>query len=48
MVTNNHEGIKRKDVVTIIRVGIIIIINLREKLIMRSRIIMLVMDRKKG
>jgi len=39
MVTSNHEGIKRKDMVTIIRVGgiiiiIIIIINLRTMLTM--------------
>jgi hypothetical protein len=35
MVTNNHEGIKRKGVVTIIRVGRIII-NPRTKIIIRS------------
>ena len=47
MVTNNHEGIKRKDVVIIIGVGRIII-NLGKMVIMRSRIIMLVRERKKG
>jgi hypothetical protein len=49
MVTNNQEGIKGKDVVTIVRVGgIIIIINPRTTLIMRNQIIMLVRERKKG
>jgi hypothetical protein len=47
MVTKNQEGIKIKDVVTIVRVGIIVI-NPRTIVIMRSRIIMLVMERKKG
>jgi hypothetical protein len=36
MVTNNHEGIKIKDAITIIRVGGIIIINPRSMVIMRS------------
>jgi hypothetical protein len=49
MLTNNHEGIKRKDVVTIVRVGgIKIIINPRTMLIMRSQIIMLATERKKA
>jgi hypothetical protein len=47
MVTRNQEGIKRKDMVTIVRVGRIII-NPRTTVIMRSRIIMLVRERKKG
>jgi hypothetical protein len=41
-------GKKIKDVVTIVRVGGIIIINPRTMIIMRSRIIMLVRERKKG
>jgi hypothetical protein len=48
MVNNNQEGIKRKDRVTTVRVGRIIIINPRTTIIMRSRIIMLVRERKKG
>jgi hypothetical protein len=47
MVTSNHEGIKRKDVVTIVRVGRIAI-SPRITIIMRSQIIMLVRERKKG
>jgi hypothetical protein len=50
MVTNNQEGIKGKDVVTIVRVGgiIIIIINPRTTLSMRNQTIMLLRERKKG
>jgi hypothetical protein len=47
MVTNNQEGIKRKDVITIVRVGRIII-NPRTMIVMRSRIIMSVRERNKG
>jgi hypothetical protein len=47
MVTNNHEGIKKKDVIKIVRVGGIII-NPRKTVIMRSQIILLVRERKKG
>jgi hypothetical protein len=47
MVANNQEGIKIKDVLKIVRVGRIII-NQRTMVIMRSRIIMLVRERKKG
>jgi hypothetical protein len=50
MVTNNKEGIQGKDMVTIVRVGgiiIIIIINPTKMLIMIDRIIMLVRERKK-
>jgi hypothetical protein len=49
MVTNNHEGIKGKDVVKIIRVGgIITLINPRTTLTMINQTIMLVRERKKG
>jgi hypothetical protein len=48
MVTNNQEGIRRKDKVIIIRVGKIIIIKPRTKIIMINRIIMLVRERKKS
>jgi hypothetical protein len=41
MVTSNHEGIKRKDIIIIVRVGRIII-NPRTMVIMRRQIIMLV------
>jgi hypothetical protein len=44
---NNHEGIRRKDEVIIIRVGKIIIINPRMTIIMINQIIMLVRERKK-
>jgi hypothetical protein len=48
MVTNNQEGIERKEVVIIIRVGrIIIIINPRTTLTMIDQITMLVRLRKK-
>jgi hypothetical protein len=47
MVTNNQEGIKRNDVIIIVRVGRIII-NPRTMLVMRSQIIMLKGARKKG
>jgi len=47
MVTNNQEGIKGKDVVTIVREGeVIIIINPRTTLIMRNQTIILVRARK--
>ena len=49
MVTNNQEGIKGKDVVTIVREGeIIIIINPRTTLKMRNQTIMMARARKKG
>jgi hypothetical protein len=47
MVTSNHKGIKIKDVIIIVRVGRIII-NPRTTVIIRSRMIMLVRERKKG
>jgi hypothetical protein len=47
MVTNNHEQIKIKDIIIIVRVRIIII-NPRTMVIMRSQIIMLVRETKKG
>jgi hypothetical protein len=48
MVTSNQEGIKGKDVVTIVRVGgIIIIINPRTMLTMINQTIMLVRERKR-
>jgi hypothetical protein len=46
MVTNNQAGIKRNDVIIIVRVGRII--NPRTMVIMRRRIIMLVRVREKG
>jgi hypothetical protein len=46
MVTNNQAGIRRKDVIIIVRVGKIII-NPRTMVIMRRRIIMLERERKK-
>jgi hypothetical protein len=47
MVTSNQEGIKKKDVVTIIRMGGIII-NLRKMLTMIDQTIMLVRERKRS
>jgi hypothetical protein len=47
MVTNNQEGIERKDKVIIIRVGEIIA-NPRTTLTMIDRIIMLVRERKRN
>jgi hypothetical protein len=46
MVTNNQEGLRRKDEVIIVRVGKIII-NPRMTIIMINRIIMLVRERKR-
>jgi hypothetical protein len=50
MVTSNREGIRGNDMVTIVRVGgiIIIIINPRTTLIMIEQIMMLVRERKKN
>jgi hypothetical protein len=47
MVTSNQVRIRRKDVITIIRVGNIII-NPRTMVIMRIQTIMLERERKKG
>ena len=47
MVTSNHEGIKGKEEVIIVRVGKIII-KPRTTLTMIDRIIMLVRERKKN
>jgi hypothetical protein len=47
MVTNNQEGIERKDEVIIVRVGEIIT-NPRMTLTMIDRIIMLVRERKRN
>jgi hypothetical protein len=49
MVTNNQMGIRRKDIIIIVRVGRIIrIINPRTMVIMKRRIIILVRERDKG
>jgi hypothetical protein len=47
VVTNNKEGINRKDMVAIVRVGGILIINPRKMLIMIDQINMLVSERNK-
>ena len=47
MVTNNYEGLRRKDEVIIVRVGKIKI-NPRMTLTMIDRIIMLVSERRKN